>query len=209
MKKVFLIIFTTLITTVTGLCQAKIGIKFAPAFVNTRLKTSSGVELDTKGLGFNPVMGFFVDVPMAENYFFSIGMNYVSKKSSFEATWASQTWDNTYKLQYVQLPVLLKLLSNEVGLDKRVYFQFGPVVEVNVYNEASTAVPEKFITKITPVDMSMQFSLGLEYKMGVSSSFLGGISYYRGLINQARKTMGSDDIMWKLDLFSLDLGMKF
>lgn len=216
MKKVIFLSVFNLMLILTSYGQTKLGVKIAPAFISSRINSTTGVEVDESGVAFRPMFGLVVDAPFSENYYFSTGIGYVSKKSSFSFSFNGGTISNTYNIQYLQIPITLKMLTNEVGLDKRIYFQFGPVAEINIHSEQTEQTQEDIVKDFNPMDVSLLFSLGLEYKLGTSTIFFGGISYQRGLINQVNEyiatppfQISASDIPFKFDLWFLDLGFKF
>ena len=112
-----------------------------------------------------------------------------------------------FKLQYLQIPATLKAFTNELALDTRLYFQFGVLPEIKIHEEDTDDTTP--ITKFRTFDFAVLAGFGLEYRLGVSSTIFGGISYTRGLVNAAADTYEGRDFVLKNDLVSLDLGIKF
>jgi hypothetical protein len=89
-----------------------------------------------------------------------------------------------YNVQYVQIPATLKLYTNEIALDKKLYFHFGPLIEVAVHNK-ETNQDVTIIEKFQPVDISLLFAAGLEIQLAPQTAMQLGFNYTRGLINVA------------------------
>lgn len=209
-KNLLLIVF--LFTSSISFGQFKLGFQFSPTISTNRVDSDSEtVSFSTDGAGLRFTAGPIADFPITENYFVSTGILFVSKRAAFKAV---QQQDNltakeTYNLQYVQVPLSLKLFTNEVALDKKIYFQMGATMEFNVKEE-----PDKdtyvFIEDFKLFDSSLLFGVGLEYKVGLNTIVFGGFSYHRGLTNTVADHVAfDDDIILKNDYIGLDMGIKF
>ncbi|RZK29825.1 MAG: PorT family protein, partial [Hymenobacter sp.] len=125
-------------------------------------------------------------------------------------------------IQYLEIPATIKLFTNEVAPDTRVYFQVGGSIGFPVStringdkyftdtynNNAQTEASDH----VFAVDANLIGGLGVEYQLGKSTKFLTGITYHHGLVNLDRyfeKTRGFSDVNIKNSVFALDLGLKF
>lgn len=188
--------------------QVKIGIKIAPGFLNNRtfVKPDS-IHISNRGLLFKIPFGVFFDFPFTERYYFTTGANLVGKVSDLRyRVGNSPSQHEKIRMQYIQVPLTLKLMTDEVGIDKRLYFQFGPALEVLINNKSDS---EKYIQKVLLGDISFQFAGGVDIKIGPNSSMCVGISYYRGLLNIVREnTLPANDFSVKNDMFLLEIGIR-
>ena len=119
-----------------------------------------------------------------------------------------------HKLQYLQVPILLKLYTSEITLDTRLYFKLGGLIELKIEERAATvADPSKsFIEKFTPLDVAFLLGAGIEYDISPPTSLSIGISYQRGLVNAIKSQAsipGVPKVIYKNDFLSLDLGIGF
>jgi hypothetical protein len=197
----------------------KLGIKLAPTFGSTRIVLDDpDVTIDNDGSSLKMSFGLVVDKELAENYVFSTGLMYIPKKVSIslnpENTYTGDPLNasETYKLQYVQIPATLKLFTNEVSPDTRIYFQLGTAIEVKLYEEAdSELVEQESIDAFQTFNLPIILGAGMEYRAGVSTVLFGGISYQRGLTNIVKNTNVNfaDELIIKSTLLSIDLGVKF
>jgi hypothetical protein len=192
--------------------QTKLGLKLNPAILSQRLSVADDNYLIQKGPNsFNLSAMLFADIRMTQNYFFNTGIGYTSKRMNlkfFQQDNASSE-SKGYNIQYVQIPATLKLYTNEIALDKKLYFQFGPLVEVAVHNK-ETNQDVMIIEKIQPVDISLLFAAGLEIQLAPQTAVQLGFNYTRGLINVAKSTAESaEGLVIKNDLYSIEIAVKF
>ena len=194
--------------------QFKLGFQLSPTLSTNRINAESdSLNLNTDGAGLRVAFGPTIDVPIQENYFFSSGLLFVSKRAGIEATRQGGSPGipvrETYGLQYLQVPLSLKLLTNEVALDKRIYFQFGTTLEFNIQEEPDEE--DNFLLEdFRWFDSSLLAAVGVEYKIGLNTTLFGGFSYHRGLINAVSESADViDDIRYRNDYLGLDLGIKF
>ena len=205
MKQIF---FSLII--VASLCseaQVKLGLKAAPVIVSNRvINDARDVEADGSSLKLS--IGLIVDKPISDTYFLSSGLIYMPKRVAF------RTEDNTlkeeYKLQYLQLPATLKLFTNEIVPDMKLFFQVGGGIEINIFDEPEDA---SFITieKFNPLDFSVILGSGMEYRAGVNTTIFAGLSYQRGLsntVNEMAMAANVTDLQIKTTIVSFDLGVK-
>ncbi|ELR69282.1 hypothetical protein C900_05166 [Fulvivirga imtechensis AK7] len=210
MRKNLLLIVLLLASSSIGFAQFKLGFKFSPTISTNRIDSDSGeASFSSDGAGLRFTAGLIADYPLTENYYFSSGILLASKRGAFKAKTATTTTTEEYALQYIQVPVTLKLFTNEVSLDKRIYFQVGGTIEFNVKEE-----PRKdsyvFVEDFRLFDTSLLVGVGLEYKVGVNTIVFGGFTYSRGLLNTIDKHLPLDeDVILKNDYIGLDLGVKF
>ncbi len=210
-KNLFLVLFV--IVSASSFAQVKLGFQLSPTLSTNRISNDSDtVSLETDGTGLRFAAGPIVDIGFTENYFVSTGLLFVSKRAGIEADLNNDNrpaFTEEYRLQYLQVPISLKLLTNEVGLDKKIYFQFGTTLEFAVQDEPEEK--ENFIIEDFKLfDSSLLIGIGLEYKIGVSTILFGGFSYHRGLLNAVSDQVSlDDDITFKNDYIGLDFGIKF
>lgn len=209
MRKILLLVIF-IFSASAGFSQFKLGFKFSPTISTNRIDSKSdSVSFSTDGAGLRFVAGPIADFAITENYYVSTGILLVSKRAGLEAKGTFGTEKEEYALQYIQVPLSLKMFTNEVALDKRIYFQVGATMEVNVKDE-----PKKesyyYVEDFKLFDTSLLVGVGLEYKVGVNTIVFGGFSYSRGLLNTVGDQVRLDDeIIFKNDYLALDLGIKF
>ncbi len=209
MKKLLSVIFVLI--TFQSFAQVKLGVKVSPSFVFNRVKIDSdSLNVTNDGSGFRPMFGLIADIPVAENYSFSTGIGYISKTihlkiDPVDGTEVSQK----YIAQYIQIPLTIKLFTNEVSIDKKIYFQTGFNAEIQVYNE-NKSDGEDAIEKFNAIDFPLVFAAGSEINLGTHTVLVLGVTYQRGMINVSkRESFESNNFSVKNDLLGLEIGLKF
>ncbi|WP_017731047.1 porin family protein [Nafulsella turpanensis] len=209
MRKLLFLLFT-LLALQTAHAQSKVGIKFSPTLSTNRINdVSNGVSYSSNGVGGRFIFGPVVDLFITENYYFSTGLLYVPKRVGITITEpGSPTIEEAYRLQYLQIPATLKLFTNELALDTRVYFQLGGLFELKISDKPSEETYVN-VEGFRLFDLGVHLGTGVEYRVGYNTLLFGGLYYNRGLINVVTKTIGNADINIKNDLLGLELGVKF
>ena len=204
------ILFTLLALVVCSgaFSQVKIGLKVSPGLLNNRTFVKSDtVSVSNNGLKFKIPFGVFLDIPFSDRYYFTTGVNLVGKTTELTYKVGSSASElEKIRLQYIQVPVTLKLMTDEIMVDKRLYFQFGPAFEVKI-DEKSNSV--KYINDVLFGDISFIFSGGIDMNIGPNSSMIIGVAYNRGLINIVNKSdLPAGKFSVKNDMFLLEIGIR-
>ena len=229
MKKVILTL-AALAVAPAAFAQVEIGLKVSPSISYLRTNSQSNdFQNGNSKLGFGG--GIFIDYFFGENYAFNTGLfltgkggSYSYKENSVLGTSAAGTTTVTQKLgiDYLELPVTIKLFTNEIASGTRLYFQVGPSVAVPVgarlngdkytNDPFNSNAQTKSSDRVFAVDFNVLGSVGAEYQLGHSTKVLTGISYHHGLVDLDRyfeKDRGFKDVSIKNSVFALDLGLKF
>ncbi len=211
MKNIFIASLMILTINVAN-AQTNIGLKLSSSINAPRISyTDDSYTIDKGSNAFNPSAVLFADIALAKSYYFSTGLGYISKRINLATNGFDSNISNQkqYNIQYIQVPATLKLLTNEVALDKKLYFQFGPQFDIAVHHKENNPKLQ-VIKKFQPIDISLLFAAGMQIQLAPQTAVQIGISYTRSLINVARKTwMDDGDLSIKNDLFGIDLGIKF
>jgi hypothetical protein len=212
----------------------QLGIRFAPGFSFNTLDANGVYSNVTPNLSAIRLSGGLIaDFFFIENYAFSTGLWYTIKRSAFDNLplgsssvpgEPTPTGSSEYNLQYLQIPVSLKLFTNEVAPDTRVYFQVGTTLDAKLAEKAKNksnnilyqASISQDVKVYKPFDVSLLLGAGVEFRMGENTTAFGGITYNRGLINALSggiKDSGGTTINNNLkslnNLLSLEVGLKF
>jgi len=194
-----------LIFSLTLSAQTKLGLKLAPVVASNRV-TNEAQDVDSDGAKLKMSVGLIVDKQLSDAYFLSSGLIYVPKRAAFRAA-ADSTEE--YTLQYLQVPITLKLFTNEVAPDMKIYFQVGGALEVKVFDEPKDPTYDT-VEKFNPADFSVILGSGVEYRAGINTTIFAGISYQRGLANVVNEAVvGAEDLQIRNTILSFDLGVKF
>lgn len=189
----------------------RIGIKLAPTLSNVRTSTGDGgTSLERDGSAVKFLLGAFVDIPFKENYFFHAGVNFASKATKISAqNGVSAMRMEEYDHEYLQIPILLKLYTNELMLDTRLFFNFGVIPEIRL-NSADEEPTNLLITEFTAMDLAGNFGGGVERSIGVNTRIFAGLNYNIGFLNTVKaQSAAYNAFTIKSNLFSLEIGIKF
>ena len=198
MKKVLLAVLALAATIHTASAQFEIGLKVSPSVTSLRAESPSNYAFAPDGskLGFGG--GLVVDYFFGENYAFSTGLLLSGKGGTLAYSEnggvSGQPSKFTQKLtmQYLELPLTVKLFTTEVATDARLYFQVGGSLNVPIgvrinnskfYGDPITGKETKASDHTTFYDADALVGLGAEYQLGQSTKVFGGFSYHRGLVN--------------------------
>jgi hypothetical protein len=203
-----------LITLFCGgaMAQPSLSVKVFPSLSLNRLESESDtLKFRNDGTGLRFGFGLIADLPLTENYYFSTGVSYISKKAGMKYLNVNDisTTAEVTNLRYLQIPVSLKLYTNEMSLDTRFYFQVGMLAEFKVgQNEIKRG--NMFVDGYNFFDTSLLFGIGAERKIGTTTAAYIGFSYQRGLINVINDTVRFDDeVTLKNSLLAFEAGIRF
>ncbi|MEM8966223.1 MAG: outer membrane beta-barrel protein [Bacteroidota bacterium] len=207
MLRYILLLFLSL-SYISTFAQVKLGVQLSPTLSFNRLDDDEAATgFDNDGIGGRLVGGAIVDYMLQENYYVSSGLFFVPKRVGVRNI--DSGVEEAYRLHYLQLPATMKLFTNEIALDVRLYFQAGFTLDMKILEDNLSEDPQ-FISEFRPIDASLLLATGAEYQFGYSTILFGGFSYRRGLGNTVRSTDANvGDLVIKNDLFSLDMGIKF
>jgi hypothetical protein len=209
LKQIFLFAIISISFSYQAIGQVNLGLRFSPALQMGRFEDPDKPGSDISGVGLRPTMGIIADFPIGTHYYFSTGFNYLSKRVKFDSFDQEINFTKNYSLQYLQVPLTLKLYTNEIALDKRLYFQAGGVTEILIHTNRRDELPMG-ITRFLPFDIGMLLSAGIEQNLGVNTSYFIGFSYQRGLFNVVnRNNFTGSELSIKNDLFTLEFGIMF
>jgi hypothetical protein len=210
MKNVFLLLILLLSVQLVS-AQSKLGLKLSPTLsLNRATYDNDTYDLQEDGTGGRFVFGLIYDYMLSENYYLSTGLLYAPKRLAFSLRDKATATEvkEAYNLQYLQLPATLKLFTNELSLDTRVYFQLGGLLELKVAEKAQ-GKDYDVVDDIRFFDTSLYVGAGLERRLGYNTLLFGGIFYNRGLLNAVTDLQAPYDFELRNDLLGLDLGIKF
>jgi hypothetical protein len=190
--------------------QVKIGANVLPGIAVNRISSESDtISFHNDGVGYKIALGILFDIETKKNYNFSTGIYWFPKRVGFKVINSNEEITRTFKLQYIQVPFNFKLMTDEISIDKWIFFQFGVALEMKV-DEKGNHLEEIYLEKFNFWDIVLDFGTGLEMKLGQNTSLFTGITYYRGLLNAATpQSFLKGDLKTKNDFWALNLGIKF
>ena len=205
MVKFFYVSLIILVSASCSFAQVQLGFKVSPGISTNRVNSSNEpFDIESNGSGvrfsFGPV--FDIMLNQNENYFFSTGLWYNVKRVGITVNNMDEQY---YNVQYLTLPLTVKLKTQEIALDKRIYILFGPTFDIAL-NSSLKEGTDPFIEDFSFGDVGLLMGTGIEFFLGNTTRISTGFSYSRGLVNVVNRTLNdSQDLTVKNDLFSLDL----
>ncbi|HPI11162.1 MAG TPA: porin family protein [Catalimonadaceae bacterium] len=210
----------------------KLGLRFAPNIAMNRvvdLQEKDGFSFNNNGAGVRFSAGVTGDFYFGKNYSFYTGLWYTVLRTGMKYdSVGSSLPDNgksVYNLQYLQMPVALKLFTNEIGTDLKMYFVIGGTLGVKIDEKEKSWETSEFSSAEKPSkgsghsfgDVGLLLGAGVEYQMGEATTLFFGLSYNRGLLDIASKKGpmwvaerdASDFYKISTSLLSLEAGIKF
>ena len=182
------------------------GVKASPSLAWLRSDTK-GYASDGSKFGFS--YGLITDFNFASKYAFSTGIDITYRGGKFKTVQDLKTKVNedsvistsaSYVLQYLEIPITLKLKTNEIG-SVTYYVQVGVAPGINIRarkNYASstqtTVLGTKYTTtaeenkldaqnEINSLNLSMIIGGGVEYTLSGQTVLVGGIQFNNGFLD--------------------------
>lgn len=225
MKKLIIILLT-------GLCSLQVsaqdsGVRFGLT-VSPQISWMSAGDNGLAGNGsyFGFSYGLLMDVLIPTNYAFATGiivsydggnLTYLdsTKFNSFPDDVYPAGTDVDYRIQYIEIPLSLKLRTNQIGYIT--YFgQFGVQGGIVVRSRADIATlngvmdEEKvpFGKDVTPGNFGLLLGGGLEYEISGKTALLAALQFHNGFIDVTDNPQGYKKSS-TLSHFRLQLGVYF
>ncbi len=215
MKKLGFLFVCTLFFISSHAQDMKFGLTVSPHMNWFRAETD---RIDSKvrvGLKYGAIGEFY----FAENYAFAVGVNHVITGGSFqtdgndyimfeqgeivndEIDTVPQFNDYKLNLQYIEVPLTLKLKTNEIGY-LTYYGQIGVTpgvklkgrVNASSNNQNEDLQNTNVLKDINFINLALTVGGGIEYSLTKDVSLLAGLYYNNGFINSIPKDGGDEDL---------------
>ena len=168
------------------------------------LSESEPAAFKSKGLRTGFTYGVLGDFSFSNNYYFSTGLAVTTLNANTEFPASSSYPEVVYKLQYLQVPLTLKLKSNDID-NKKFYGQFGLDANVKIGAKKSAGGQSSDISKeVNLFRLGLSIGGGAEWKVAQNVSLLTGLSYNNGFTD-----VFDGDVKSKNSYVSLNLGVFF
>ena len=198
-----------------GFQKFHFGLKVSPAFSWMKV---DGTDIESDGGRFGMAYGLMTEFAISKNYSFATGVDvsYRSGKLVGMDPFNGEKFSGIQKLQYVEIPIGLKLKTNEIGYITY-YGQFGVLPGLLVKskedrNYESESVPDISgngnQSKFYPINAYLNVGAGIEYNLGGNSAFTVGLRYNNGLID-IYKGSDNESLQFRTDGVVMDIGVFF
>jgi len=149
------------------------------------------------------MIGGFAEFKVSPLFSIKPGLRYIMKGFSVGDGWGNQ---NTFKLNYIEAPVLLKV--NFPVQQVKPYVEAGPTVALRISStvesiDGDVDASEAFET----IDFGLYFGSGLDFRVANNIEMFTGIGYSLGLSNTLSAINGN--ITGKNNGFKIISGVKF
>ena len=178
------------------------GLKVIPSMAWIKPDTK---EAEREGRSFGFGYGVQTEFKLQENYVISSGVQVNYRGGSLKHTYkpvdtlAAVTGTVDYKLQYIEIPVTLKMLTNPFN-KIRYYGQFGFSPGVAIRSKTDPGITpddDDFIDYTNMFNMNMIIGAGIHYTLSGTTVLFAGIEFNNGFINIFDKD--SKDLPWSAD----------
>ncbi|WP_439880455.1 porin family protein [Pontibacter sp. MBLB2868] len=222
MKKLAILLLF-LLSGYASMAQIEIGLMLSPTISSNRFIAEDKYNFEKESSKLRLGVGVVADYFFAKNYAFSTGLMYRSKGSEITYSYTrdengssvTTNGKDDITLQYIELPLSLKLFTNEVAPGTLVYFQVGGSLNTKVaanVNDKKVIDGEKAIKRFNIFEADAILGGGAEMQMGESTKLFAGLTYHRGLSDiddYYSELLGDKNISLKNSGFSIDVGVKF
>jgi len=212
----------------------RFGLKLSPNMGWIRSDTKG---FESSGSAFGFTFGLLSEFPIGAsgNYRFATGLNLNNTAGKWKQSFTYQDAINgptkttdletTAKLQYIELPLTVKLMTNEIGY-MRYFAQVGFGNAVNIRARANHTLPTydqsgAYVTGFTEEkgeDISDDIALyraslivgaGFEYNFSGNTSLLFGVAYNNGFTNVLNVKVADTKVKAVSNYLELTLGVFF
>lgn len=215
MKRILPLLVVLLFFSVTSMGQnVRFGLTGSPQFDFARILPNN-VESGGVRLGFS--YGLLIDLRIDNNerYAFATGLLHTLTGLNLDVNYSDtagtviRTDQRTLKIQYIEIPLTMRLRTNEIGY-MTYYGQIGLIPGIRVSSrldqESNAADPsltfENQKTKdIGFLNLALQIGAGVEYSVSSSTHLVGGLYYNNGFTN----VYDGDNVNDKISLRNLGI----
>ncbi|MBV8255179.1 MAG: PorT family protein [Chitinophaga sp.] len=200
--------------------KVRLGFNLDP-MISTMNPQQSGVNRTSSkmGLGFGLMADF--KLGQSNNYSLASGFNVVlgGSKLKYDAGYGLSDYkqiptEYNFKLTHIQVPIALKLKTNEIDNGMAFWGQFGTYVAFPVSAKASATNMTQTVDKINilsdvnRINIGMLIGAGVDYNLGESLTGTVGLLYQNGFIDVTRNAKWNDGRV-NINSFALRLGVYF
>ena len=213
-----------------------LGFKFSPSITFNSLDASKDFKNMSSGSAqLRMTVGPIADFYFAEKYAFSTGLWYTAKGLSYNVYngfYDSQVFvqkpltsdeikasSAEFNLQYLQVPLTIKMFSGQVIPDMPMFIQFGGTLDVKIAEKAINPVKNALVHYRDRVDANssiygfgsanLLLGIGFEKPFGQGTDALFfGLQYQRGL-GEINRGNAFDNLATKTGQLVIDFGIKF
>lgn len=207
----------------------KLGIRLAPSIAFNKVEDANDqddINFSSSGIGLRYSAGLFGDFHFGKYYAFHSGLWFTVMRSGVEYSGNLGNGKAIYNTQQLQIPLAIKLFTNEISTDMKLYFTLGGNIAA-IINEKRLeySSDQNYFNKPAEgkgfgvAEIGLLVGAGVEYQMAESTTLFGGFVYNRGLFDPTSKEglfSRANDSKDAIDYFKinnqligLEIGIKF
>ncbi|MFN4123699.1 MAG: porin family protein [Flavobacteriales bacterium] len=202
--------------------KARFGFKISPALSWIRPdfgNAAAPLVIENAGWRTGFSYGVHLEFLMLDNLYLQTGLDIQSHSAAIRASSLDLSSTNVYKMRYVEIPVLFKARTNEIGYFRyfgQFGFGFSGRTRVSV-NETVRIMNQEVKTEISNANSRMNFfrvgmifGLGAEYSLSGNTALVMGVTYNNGITNMLRRQDNTTyDERGFANFLQLNLGILF
>jgi len=147
-KYLFSVIFLIILNTSVR-AEGRLGVRFLPGISYSSVTTKDpNDKMRSIGSHFDFQVGLFGEKEMRENLCLSLGLLYASEQASVESSTPAIPVCEKHDLSYLNIPLTLKLYTEEIALDTTLSFELGAVAKVKLTDQLIEKAKDK--TQLIP-----------------------------------------------------------
>lgn len=230
-KQFYLIItclFLSLSTQISNAQDFRLGFKGNPIFSAMKPSTDFHNSSSSK-LGFS--YGVMFDYFLKEHYAIETELGISTYGGKVEYANLDTTISSDIKINCVEIPITIKLLTAEVKKNMKIYGRFGMNFAFNTKSTAQVSYTKNSVEfakddiknaskYVQPFNVSLVMGAGVEYKLASNLDLVLGFSYTNGFFNVMKSTSlyrsstvnastNINNFDADLNYFSLNVGLLF
>lgn len=193
---IIITLISSLIVDTANSQDFRLGFKANPLFSNLKPSSDNHNHVSTR-LGFS--YGVMFDYFLKEHYAIETELGISTMGGKVEYAKGDTNITSTIKMNYVEIPISIKLLTAEVKPNLKVYGKFGVNLGFStktsaevVYKKGATEFANDDIKNankyIQPFNISLLMGAGVEYNLAKNLDLLIGLSYANGFFNTMKTT---------------------
>ncbi len=184
--------------------KIRFGLQFSPNVSWLKANTTGYESTGTK-MGFSYGLSF--EYFLSKNYLFSTGLIFLQTGGTISYKGVASIYPDiypadtkvTYNLRYIEIPMMLKLRTNEIGYltyfgqfgfkmgfnhKANAEFEYHYIDPDNVIPENATQTTANSTEDVNFLNLNLSIGGGIEYNISGNTSLMLGITYNNGFINQ-------------------------
>lgn len=212
-------IYTLLILVVPFVVKAQeeaknfqLGFTVAPNLALAKVE-DGGSGISSDGVKAGVSYGVIGDFGFSKNYFFSTAFTITTINAKTQLNNASEKRENAYKVQYLDIPLTLKLKTNEVA-GKTFYGQFGLGTGIKIRAREDASYSSTLVessnknhnigSSINIFRLGLIAGAGAEWHYNENSRFITGVTFNNGFTDVLK-----NDNSLRNSYIALNLGILF